>query len=166
MAAVSAVATGGSFKYPAQNCVATRQGGLYVFTMNAMLMGLEYLLAALAGLVIAIFPVGLLSYAILPPDGPIGEGFIILLMYLISCCACIPGFVALMALHREGRRSTRKLIACEVLLRISVFIAACFICFMAIRLPTAVMTKWIACFAAIPAGGWAINPASWNQSRK
>lgn len=126
--------------------------------MSTVVELLQYFGAGLVGLVIAILPTALVSYAILPPDGPIGVGFIIILIYLISCCACVPGYIVLMTRYRQGRRDTRKLIASEIILRTSVIVAACFICFMIVRLPTAMVTKWVACLAAMPAGVWAIKP--------
>jgi hypothetical protein len=77
--------------------------------MKAVITGLNYLVAGLLGLVMAALPTLLVSWVILPSDGPPGEGFVIMLIYFVSSCACIPGYVALMALHREGRRDTRKL---------------------------------------------------------
>jgi hypothetical protein len=128
--------------------------------MGKGLAGVEYLAAGLVGLVIGLIATGLVSYAIFPPDGPIGEGIAMLFIYLIVACACVPGYVALMRLHRRGRRDTRGLIVCEIILRTSFLVAACFICFMVIKLPTAIVTKWLTCFATAPVGAWAIKPIS------
>ncbi|WP_158786668.1 hypothetical protein [Granulicella sp. L46] len=125
-----------------------------------LLAGAEYFAAALVGLVMAIFPTLLVTYAIFPPDGPIGEGFAIMFIYFIAFCACVPGYAALMRLHRQGRTDTRGLITCEIILRTSFLVPACFICFMAIKLPTATVTKWLTCLAAAPFGAWAIKPIS------
>jgi len=126
--------------------------------MNIALAGVEYFAAGLVGLVIAIFPALLISDAIFRSDGSIGEGFAIMFIYFISLCACVPGFATLMRLHRQGRRDTQGLIACEIILRTSFLVAACFICFMAIKLPTSIETKWLTCLAAAPFGAWAIKP--------
>jgi len=61
-----------------------RFAGWYAFTMGMLLAGVEYFAAALVGMVMAIFPTVLVSYAIFPPDGPIGEGFAIMLIYFIA----------------------------------------------------------------------------------
>ncbi len=101
---------------------------------------------------------GCVSYVVFPKDGPLGEGFAIMLIYLIVVCACIPSYAILMSLHRRGRRDTPGLIASEVILRASFFAAACIVCFMAIKLPTTIVTKWVTCLAAVPLGVWAIKP--------
>ena len=132
----------------------------YAFIMGTVLAGVEYIAAVLVGLVIAFIATGLVSYAIFPPDGPVGEGIAMLFIYFISSCACVPGYTALMRLHRQGRRDTRGLIACEVILRVSFAIAACLICFLAIKLPMGIASKWLTCLAAAPAGTWAIKPTS------
>ena len=119
---------------------------------------MEYFAAGLVGLVMAFILTGCVSYAIFPPDGPIGEGISMILIYFAVVCACVPGYAALMRLHKLGRRDTRVLIACEVILRTSFFVVACFIGFMAIKLPTAVLTKWLTCLAIAPLGAWAIKP--------
>jgi hypothetical protein len=131
--------------------------------MGMLLAGVEYFAAALVGMVMAIFPTVLVSYAVFPPDGPIGEGFAIMLIYFIAFCACVPGYAVLMRLHRQGRRDTRGLIASEIILRTSFLVAACFICFMAIKLPTAIGTKWLTCLAVAPLGAWAIKPTSFKS---
>lgn len=123
--------------------------------MKTVTKGLQYLLAAVLGVIMAVFPTLLISWAILPPDGPIGEGFIIMFIHLLSCCACVPAYVALMALHKSGRRDTRKLLACVIGLRISMVIAGCFLCFMAIKLPTRVVTKLLFCLLPVFALAWA-----------
>ncbi|CAN5424538.1 hypothetical protein BH10ACI4_BH10ACI4_05740 [soil metagenome] len=125
-----------------------------------VLAGLEYFAAVLIGLMIAFLPTLLVSWAILPPDGPPGEGFAILLLYFVFACFCVPGYAKLMSLHRQGRKDTRGLIACEIILRISFLVAACFIGFIAIKLPISILTKWITCLAVIPVGAWAIKPVS------
>jgi hypothetical protein len=132
--------------------------------MKTAATGLQYLLAGLVGMVIACLPTSLLSYAVLPPDGPIGEGFVIMLIYLVCCCACVPGFFVLMRLHMQGRRDTRLLIACELILRASVVVAAGFFCFVTIKLPTRMEAKCIVCLVSLPVVVWAINPASWQPS--
>jgi hypothetical protein len=128
--------------------------------MAMVLAGMEYFAAALVGLVIAFLPTGLVSYAIFGSDGPPGEGFAIMLIYFLLVCACVPGYAFLMNLHRQGRRDSRRLIACEIILRTSFLVAVCFICFMAIKLPTSLVTKWSTCLAATPFGAWAIKPIS------
>jgi hypothetical protein len=133
--------------------------------MNPVRAGLQYLVAVLTGLTVAFLATGLTSYVIFPPDGPIGEGISIMLIYLLSCCVCVPGYVALMTLHRQGRRDTRRLIACDVILRASVIVGACLLSFMLVKLPTAMVTKWLACFVGVFTCAWAIKPAVWEQRR-
>ncbi len=128
--------------------------------MTKVLAGVEYFAAGLVGFVIAFFPSAFVSYVIFPPNGPLGEGFAIIFIYFIIVCACVPGYARLMSLQRRGRSDTRGLIACEIILRTSFVAAACFICFMAIRLPTNIVTKWVTCLAAMPLGVWAIKPIS------
>jgi len=72
--------------------------------MVKVLAGMEYLMAGLVGLVMAMIATALISIAIFPADGPIGEGFAMMFIYFICCCACVPGYAALMNLHRAGRR--------------------------------------------------------------
>lgn len=132
--------------------------------MKAVITGFSYIVGGLLGLVMAVLPTLLVSWAVLPSDGPPGEGFVILLFYVVSSCACVPGYVALMALHRGGRRDTRKLIACEIGLRLSMIVAMGFLCFMAIKLPTRLVTKSLFCLVAVFALAWAINPKSWGRS--
>jgi hypothetical protein len=132
----------------------------YAHAMGKVFAGVEYFAAGLVGLVVAFLLTGLVSIAIFPQDGPLGEGFAIIFIYLIVVCACVPGYVTLMSLHRQGRRYTKGLIACEMILRASFFAAACFIGFMAIKLPTSIVTKWITCFIVAPFGAWAIRPFS------
>jgi len=76
----------------------------YASTMVKVLAGMEYLMAGLVGLVMAMIATALISIAIFPADGPIGEGFAMMFIYFICCCACVPGYAALMNLHRAGRR--------------------------------------------------------------
>lgn len=114
----------------------------------------------------AILPTLLVSWAVLPSDGPPGEGFVIMLILLVSCCACIPGYVALMALHLKGRRDTRRLVACEIGLRLSMVAAGSFLCFMAIKLPTRLATKSLFCLLPVFALAWAINPKSWRRHQQ
>ena len=83
---------------------------------------------------------------------------------LVFSSACIPGYLALMALHRKGRRDTRKLVACEVGLRLSMVLAGGFLCFMAIKLPTQFVTKLVFCLLAVCALAWAVNPKSWERA--
>ncbi len=134
--------------------------------MKAVITGLSYIVGGLLGFVMAVLPTLLVSWAVLPSDGPPGEGFVILLFYVVSSCACVPGYVALMALHREGRRDTRKLVACEIGLRLSMVVAGSFLCFMAIKLPTRPVTKSLFCLLAVSALAWAINPKSWGRSQQ
>ena len=134
--------------------------------MRIATAGLQYLVAGLLGLVMAVLPTALVSWAVFPPDGPLGEGFIIIAILLVFCCACVPGYVALMALHRKGRRDTRRLVACEIGLRLSMVVAGAFLCFMAIKLPTRPVTKWFFCLLAVSALAWAINPKSWGRSQR
>ena len=124
---------------------------------------MQYLGAVVVGLIIAFLATGLISYAIFPPDGPIGEGVVMLFIYLLACCVCVPGYVALMSLHRRGRRNTRGLVACEVILRTSIIVGACLFCFMAVMLPTMLTTKWLACIVGVFACAWAIKPALWDE---
>lgn len=133
--------------------------------MRTVITGLQYLVGGLLGLVMAILPTLLVSQAILRPDGPVGEGFTIMFIYFLSCCACVPVYVALMSLHRKGQRGTRKLIACEICLRISMVVAACFLCFMAIKLPTRIMTKALFCLLPVFALTWAGKSGFWERSR-
>jgi hypothetical protein len=128
--------------------------------MSMVLAAAEYFAAVLVGLVIALLPTLIVIWAVFPADGPPGEGFAIIFIYFVSACLCIPGYVKLMSLHRRGRKGSRGLIACEIMLRTSFLVAACFVCFMAIRLPTTIVTKWITCLAASPVGAWAIKPFS------
>ena len=143
---------------PAQN--------LMLFLMSTLIKGLQYLVAGLLGLVMAVAPTISASWIFLPADGPPGEGFVILFFYLVSCCACIPIYVALMSLHRRQRRATRKLIAYEVGLRLSMVVATCFLCFMAIKLPTRIATKTLFSIPPVLALAWAANPLSWERSRE
>ncbi|WP_419806252.1 hypothetical protein [Terriglobus sp.] len=131
--------------------------------MGSVIKGLQYFLAGLLGLVMAVLPTVLICWLILPPDGPVGEGFIIMPIHLFSRCACIPSYVALMGLHRNGRRNTRKLVACEVGLRLSATIAACFVCFMVIKLPTHLSTKLVFCLLAAFVLAWSLNPKTWEE---
>jgi hypothetical protein len=126
--------------------------------MSKVLAGVEYLAAGLVGLVIAFVLTGCVSYAIFPSNGPVGEGFAMMLIYFIFLCACVPGFATLMRLHRQGRKDTRGLIACEIILRSSFLVAACFVCFMGIKLPISIWTKGVACCVAAAFGVWAIKP--------
>ena len=122
--------------------------------MEPVITGLQNLLAGLLGFVIAVLPTLLLGWVFLPADGPPGEGFVILLFYLVSCCVCVPFYVGLMALHRKGRRGTRKLIACEIGLRLSMVVAGCFLSFMAIKLSTHITTKLLFCLLPVLAIVW------------
>jgi hypothetical protein len=133
--------------------------------MNPVKAGLQYLGAALTGSTVAFLATGLICYVIFPHDGPVGEGFVMLLIYLFSCCLCVPCYVVLMTLHRQGRRDTRQMIACEVILRASVIVAACLLSFMLVKLPTAMITKWLACLVGVFACAWAIKPSLWEQRR-
>ena len=130
--------------------------------MRAAITGFQYLVSGLLGFVMAFLPTLLISWAIFPPDGPIGEGLTIMAIYFVSSCVCIPCYVALMALHREGRRDTRMLVAGEIGLRISMVVAGSFLCFMAVKLPTQVPTKALFCLLPAVALAWSINPKSWN----
>lgn len=131
--------------------------------MNAVSTGFSYFVAGLLGLVMAFLPTAVISWIILPPDGPVGEGLLIMLIYILCSIACIPGYVALMALHREKQRDTRILIACEVGLRLSMSVAGGFLCFMAIKLPTSASTKFIFCLLAALTLAWSLNPRTWSQ---
>jgi hypothetical protein len=137
----------------------------YSSRMDTVKAGLQYLGAALVGLIIAFLATGLISYAMFPPDGPIGEGLVMMLIYLLSCCICVPGYVALMAMHRRGSRETRGLIASEVILRASVIVGACLFCFVTVELPTMMVTKWLACSVGVFACAWALGPTFREQSR-
>lgn len=132
--------------------------------MKTVITGLQNLMAGLLGLVMAVLPTLLLSWIFLPADGPPGEGFVILFFYPVSCCVCVPAYVGLMALHRKGQRYTRKLVAYEIGLRLSMVVAGCFLCFMAIKLPTRVMTKSLFCLLPVFAIAWAANTHSWEQA--
>lgn len=58
--------------------------------MKLVTTGLQYIVAVLLGLVMAVLPTGLVSWAVLPPDGPIGEGFIIYVhpaSFLLCLCS-------------------------------------------------------------------------------
>jgi hypothetical protein len=132
--------------------------------MNSVIAGLQYGVAALVGLVIAVLPTLLLSWAILPSDGPIGEGFIILFIHLLACCALVPVYVYLMKLHRQGRKGLRKLFVYDLILRISVIVAGCFVCFTAIKLPTMIATKLVTCPPAVLISAWALIPSLWNRN--
>ena len=137
--------------------------GWYSSLMNSVRAGLEYLLAVLTGLTVAFLATDLISYIIFPPDGPVGEGIFMLFIYFLSCCVCLPGYVSLMALHRQGRRDTRRLLACDVILRASVIVGACLFSFMLVKLPTATFTKWLVGSVGVCACAWAIKPALWEQ---
>ena len=136
----------------------------YAVPMKTVIAGLQNLLGGLLGLVIAVLPTLLISWIFLPDDGPPGEGFAIMFFYLVSCCVCVPAYVGLMALHRKGQRSSRKLIACEIGLRLSMIVAGCFLCFMAIKLPTRVVTKSLFCLLPVLAIAWAANTNSWEKT--
>ncbi len=133
--------------------------------MKTVIAGLQNLLAGLLGLVMAVLPTLLLSWIFLPADGPPGEGFAVLFFYLVSSCTCVPAYVGLMALHRKGQRDTRKLVAYEIGLRLSMVVAGCFLCFMAIKLPTRAMTKSLFCLLPVFAIAWAVNTHSWEQAK-
>ena len=132
--------------------------------MHTLGKGLQYLVGMLTGLIMAFLATGLVSYAIFPPDGPVGEGLIMLVIYLFFCCACVPGYVFLMDLHMRGRTDSRRLVACEVMLRASVIVGASLLCLILVKLPTATTTKWFACVVGVFACTWAISPAFWRHA--
>ena len=131
--------------------------------MSIVIAGLQYFVAVFVGLVIAVFPTILVSWSVFPSDGPIGEGLMIMLIHLLACCALVPAYIYLMTLHRQGRRDIRRLLVYDLILRSSVIVAGCFVCFMAVKLPTMMVTKLIACFITALLSAWAIIPALWNR---
>ena len=132
--------------------------------MNSVIAGLQYVVAVFVGLVMAVLPTLLVSWAIFPSDGPVGEGLIILFIHLLACCALVPVYVYLMTLHRQGRKFFRRLFVYDLILRSSVIVASCFVCFMAVKLPTMIVTKLIACFITVLLSAWALIPTLLNRN--
>jgi len=130
--------------------------------MDIAIAGFQYFLAVLVGLIVAVFPTLLVSWAIFPSDGPVGEGLTILFIHILACCALVPAYVYLMTLHRRGAKSPKERVY-DHILRGSVIVAGCFFCFMAVKLPTMMMTKLIACLVTLALCAWAAIPALWNR---
>jgi hypothetical protein len=143
--------------------ITNKLNNCYSSSMDIAVAGLQYFVAIFVGLVIAVVPTILVIWAVFPSDGPIGEGLMILFIHLLACCTLVPAYVYLMSLHRQGRRDVRRLLVYDLILRSSVIVAGCFVCFMAVKLPTMIVTKLIACFLTALLGAWAIIPALWNR---